>query len=154
LLRPRPEERLDGQEVLRLVGDTPHAPRSQVGTVSVQTLQPVPFVGRVAELGQLRAAFESIGPGAAIVVVEGESGIGKTALVRRFSEELFVERPEIVTLKGRCYERESVAYKAFDGILDALSRHLTRLPDGEAASLLPGWKSAVLAQVFPVLGRV
>lgn len=35
------------------------------------------------------------------------------------------------------YERESVPYKAFDGVIDALSSALRRLPEVDAARVLP-----------------
>ncbi|MGA7923610.1 MAG: AAA family ATPase [Thermoplasmata archaeon] len=47
--------------------------------------QPVPFVGRKEELGQL---FEATSAGLAIVHVQGPSGIGKTALVARHVRRL------------------------------------------------------------------
>jgi ATP/maltotriose-dependent transcriptional regulator MalT len=51
----------------------------------VSTTGSVPFVGRRAELDRLREAWDAVRAGAArIVGVEGDPGIGRTALVRRF----------------------------------------------------------------------
>jgi hypothetical protein len=85
--------------------------------------------------------------------VHGESGVGKSALVRRFTETLKTTDGETVVLSGACYERESVPYKAVDGLIDALSRYLVRIDKAEAASVLPR-QAALLTQVFPVLARV
>jgi len=147
LLRRKPEERPDGAAVLRRLGERPQPAPGEFGFPKTAR-----FIGPTEELHQLWNAFRN--RRATVVLVEGESGIGKTELVRRFTEELGVERPDAMILAGRCYERESVAYKAFDGILDALTQSLTRLPGEETESLLPGSRRAVLERVFPVLGRV
>lgn len=87
------------------------------------------------------------------MVVRGESGIGKSALVKQLLEELRARAPDALTLAGRCYERESVPFKAFEGLVDALSRHLASQPGEEAAAVLPR-DASLLGQVFPVLRRV
>ncbi len=115
---------------------------------------PAAFVGRGTELAMLRSIYRSAGTGrASVVIVHGESGVGKTALVRRFLELVTAESPPALVLEGRCYERESVPYKAFDGVIDELGAWLSRLPPEVVASILPD-HVAVLAEMFPGLRGV
>jgi hypothetical protein len=142
LLRLDPEDRPGAAAILRRLG----APD--------QIEPPLPaasgFVGRRRELLLLRAAYADARRGAPVaVLVEGESGVGKSALVRRFLEEL----GDAVVLRGRCYERESVPYKAVDEVVDALGRHLAQLPLREAMRLLPP-EASLLSVAFPTLSRV
>jgi hypothetical protein len=84
-----------------------------------------PFVGRSVELSALHAACADVQLGQPIaLLLSGRSGIGKTALVARFVEQL---RGQATVLHCRCHERESVPYKAFDGLVDALAEELTPL---------------------------
>jgi serine/threonine protein kinase/tetratricopeptide (TPR) repeat protein len=109
------------------------------------------FVGRKGELAELRASFDRSRKGSlATALVCGESGIGKSYLVRQFARDLAADHPELVVLEGRCYEREAVPYKALDGIVDALSRRLSRVSTDELDSVLPR-RRAALAQLFPVM---
>jgi hypothetical protein len=128
-----------------------------VGQVVSQPLRPGArwrFVGRQRHLDQLTDAYETAKAGrAATVHVHGNSGIGKTALVRHFLEQLRADEENVVVLSGRCYERESVPYKALDSIVDRLSRYLRGLAPLEAEVLLPRDVRA-LGRLFPMLGEV
>jgi serine/threonine protein kinase len=154
LLSRNPAKRPGGSEIRRMLG--PSADTPPVVSVPVP---PTPstasqlFIGRERELGELRQAFEATRKGAAITAyIIGESGVGKSALARRFTEEITQERGAVV-LTGRCYERESVPYKAVDGIIDALARYMSKLPREQSAGLLP-LRAALLPQIFPVLRQV
>lgn len=112
------------------------------------------FVGRDRELEQLRAAFERSRAGiSSAVLVVGESGVGKSALVRRFCDGVGEFVSSRLLLRGRCYERESVPYKAIDEVVDALSRYLTELPEPARDELVPS-NAALLGKIFPVLRRL
>ena len=142
LLRVDPAARPRGSEVLRRLGleDEP-------GQL-LQRVQDAWFVGRRAELAVLAAAFAAATAGSPrVVLIEGESGMGKSALMRRFLERI---PAETVVLRGRCYERESVPYKAVDQLMDALGVHLSRLASADVEALLPPHVEQ-LEQVFPVL---
>src|SRR5205085_1321617 len=105
------------------------------------------------ELAALWAAHRDATLGQAVmVVVSGESGIGKSELCRAFLDQVRAERMDVV-LGGRCYEREGVPFKAIDPLIDELSRHFRKLSREEAAALLPRDVFA-LVNLFPVLGRV
>lgn len=149
LLSRNEAERPDAAAVLRQLGAA--APTSPPPP-AVSASMTVPFAGRDRELARLLGAL----PGehqAAVVLVTGESGIGKSTLVRRFIEGARVRRPELVVLEGRCFERESVAYHALDSLIDHLSSFWRSLPAREAAELVPR-EASLLPRLFPVLGRV
>jgi len=129
-----------------------------VARVSSRTVpeddRPTPFVGRSAELGALDAALDEVAAGSAVAVfVEGESGIGKSALVKSFVDRVETRRDGALVLAGRCYERESVPFKGIDGVVDALARELARRHPVDVALLLSPEVEA-LARLFPVLRRV
>ena len=111
------------------------------------------FVGRRQYLDLLDDAYARLERGeAGVLCVHGRSGVGKTALLEHFLENTVTARGGIL-LEGRCFEQESVPYKAVDNLIDALAQLLLDLPADRVLDLLPRNIQA-LARVFPVLRRV
>jgi serine/threonine protein kinase/tetratricopeptide (TPR) repeat protein len=151
LLKREPGARPTGDEVLQRLGGPGGGPSSPAAAGSGPRSRL--FVGREQQLGALAESFTAVRRGqTSAVFVHGRSGAGKSTLLQRFLDEL-VERGEAVVLGGRCYEQESVAYKAIDTLIDSLTRFLRRLHRHEAEGLMPR-DVAALARVFPVLRRV
>jgi eukaryotic-like serine/threonine-protein kinase len=151
LLRCAPEERPTGRQVLARLGVRESRPMSPTPIAGIRHRPPL--VGRGPELQALHEAFIAARTrGSVVMRVRGASGMGKSALVQHFLEGL-TSRSDAVILRGCAYERESVAYKAVDGMIDALSRCLMALEQRGAAIPLPpdAW---ALACLFPVLRRV
>src|SRR5262249_10981581 len=106
LLRVDVRSRPPGLQVLARLG-VHETSASSVDAVAAPTAS-VPFVGRQQELLALQAAFdESCGGQAVTMLVHGESGLGKTALVRKLLEDLERRDNQVLAFTGRCYERES-----------------------------------------------
>ncbi|MHB8862902.1 MAG: serine/threonine-protein kinase [Pirellulaceae bacterium] len=111
------------------------------------------FIGREEPLGRLLDAYAaSKSEQLTCVLVHGPPGIGKTALVERFLQQIEPQE-DVLVLRGRCYERESVPYQALDSIVDDLTDRLAAWPHDELRRLLPA-NLGPLLQVFPALGRV
>ncbi len=143
LLRREPSERPSGLEIDRLLG----------GDASSRATEDVdaPFLGRSEQRAALHRALDHARAGETVVVeLHGASGAGKSALVDRFLADA---GDDVLVLRGRCYEQESVPYKSVDGIVDALVRHLLHRPFEERDVLLTPHTSA-LARLFPVIERV
>ena len=150
LLCRDPDRRLSGCDALDKLADS--------GTRHHETRRREPrrrkpcFVGRARQLSMLSASFAAVREGrAAAVCIHGPSGIGKTALVRQFLNQL-PHGDDVVVLRGRCYQHESVPYEALDGIIESLSTYLRALPR-QAAALVPP-EAGVLARAFPVMRQV
>jgi len=150
LLRRDPESRPTGREVLRALG----VRRSAFLQLATQSPAEDPFIGREKPIAELHDAFRATREGKTVVVyVHGNSGMGKTTMVRNFLDQLKESDRATIVLQGRCYERESVPYKALDGVVDSLSRHLASLRRAKAEELMPQNRPA-LARVFPVMLQV
>jgi len=161
LLATRPRDRPSGGAVLaRLAALSPGGAARGVtdggpGPAAGEPVAAAPrksLVGRRKHLFALSETLAEVKRGrAATVYVHGRSGVGKSALVQRFLEEAV--GAGAVVLAGRCFEQESVPYKALDSVVDSLTRYLRQLPSTEAALLMPR-DVAALTRLFPVLRRV
>jgi serine/threonine protein kinase len=154
LLRIDPARRPTASAILSRLGEAEAAAAKKTPAPASTATQTHPFVGRARELEALREAFAEVRRRGEPIAffVQGESGLGKSALVRRFTDAVAHDE-EAVLLAGRCHERESVPFKAVDGVVDALARWMQRLRTVEATALVPQ-KASLLLQVFPVLRRV
>jgi len=150
LLERDPARRPDGETVLRRLGS---AQRTDTAQRRAKPAVDAPLIGRERQLAELRQAFATARDGQAVAVyVQGPSGIGKSALVEHFLQRLAADEDTIV-LRGRCYVRESMPYKAVDGIVDSLTRFLRSLPETELAQALPA-DALLIVELFPAFGRV
>ncbi len=150
LLAPDPAERPDAAEIIRRLGARAQSDRGAAAQ-DAESLESTLFVGREPELRALGEAFEAMREGRFVAVrIAGLTGLGKSSLVHHYLNELQArEGPgEVLVLRGRVYERESMPYKAIDSVIDALTGHLMEHPDLP----LPGAVGA-LAHLFPVLRR-
>jgi serine/threonine protein kinase len=144
LLAPLPGDRPTGREVLRRLGSG-----SGDGSTTAR-----PFLGRERHLSVLHAALADVRRGRTVTVcLHGPSGVGKSALAHQFVEQLRGQEGAVV-LQGRCYERESVPYKALDELIDALGRRWGLLPPAQAETLVESRNLGPLVRLFQTLGRV
>jgi tetratricopeptide (TPR) repeat protein len=160
LLRRRPEDRPSGSEVLRRLGNDEAAEdlaledsRVRARAATQARGRRMSLVGRQRHHQALEAALGAVCHGRTVAFfLHGPSGAGKTALLQSFVDEER-DRGHAIILTGRCYEQESVPYKALDSLIDALGRYLAHLPPEEATAVLPRDVGS-LARVFPSLRRV
>ncbi len=152
LLQRNAEDRPTAEAILqRLTAAGVETYRATVAAAA--TIEKTPLVGRDQHLATLQACYGEMGQGQAVLVfVHGNSGMGKSALLQEFCDRVRRQAPAVV-LSGRCYEQESVPFKALDSLIDSLCNYLRRLPRAEADVLMPRDIQALM-RVFPVLGRV
>lgn len=151
------EDRPNESEIMQIIGVRAMSEPIMRRVDEEQTL----FLGRAPQVVALSQAWRGSGHEKPVVAhITGPAGIGKSALIDSVLEQLrdgplggekMGQRP--IVLSGRCYERESVPFKAFDAVIDALTRHLLRLSKDEQQALFPR-DMMMLARMFPVLQRV
>ena len=151
LLRREPADRPAVAQILDLLSG--QAPAKDSETTSTTSVPFDDFVGRERHLSELWAALADAHTSPVTVHVHGQSGMGKTALIQRFLRHVKTREAKAVVLAGRCYERESVPYKALDSLVDDLCNYLKQLPQVEVERLIPRDVMA-LCRLFPVLQTV
>jgi len=126
-----------GQEAGEAAASRPERPPSRRQPPLI-----LPFIGREAEMAQLQGWWQQTLQGrGGLVMVAGETGIGKTRLVEEFAKAVETEGGRV--LVGRA----AIAGTPYQPILDALRRALPLLA---ALDLPPLWL-AVVALLLPEL---
>lgn len=149
LLDRDPRRRPTAADVLRCIGADDLAEGLRDARVGAE--QTVEIVGRERHLATLRDHFNEVAGGKTIsLFVHGRSGMGKSVLVRKFLDEV---KQSAVILEGRCYEQESVPFKALDSLIDSLAVCLDGMSPDTTRKLQPD-DSLPLTRLFPVLGQV
>lgn len=105
------------------------------------------FVGRRAELELLITSAAASRKRGSAVLVQGESGVGKSALLRHARRAMTRLSPLSLILAGRCYERESVPFKAIDSVMESAAEYLRGRPS-EAKAVLEEADRLFLSQAF------
>src|SRR5438034_5884466 len=101
LLRRDADARPTGREVLRALGARTTGPLS-ASFVSVTAESS--FIGRERLLAELHDAFSATREGETVsVYVHGNSGMGKSTLVRTFLDQIKEQKRKPIILQGRCY---------------------------------------------------
>lgn len=152
LLDHEPAKRPRVEEIMRCFRDSDDA-ELMVLPQRTAALRSVDLVGRERHFGKLRESFAKVSAGDTLsMFVHGKSGMGKSVLVRGFLDGIEASE-EAIVLEGRCYEQESVPFKALDSLIDSLAVHLATLPEDTVHGLMPRDRKA-LTRVFPVLGGI
>ncbi|HND55561.1 MAG TPA: serine/threonine-protein kinase, partial [Pirellulaceae bacterium] len=150
LLNREPEKRPGPDRILAVLDGTADpqllaAPRDSTA---------LKLVGRERQLADLREAYKALENGQTTnLFVSGRSGMGKSTLVEAFLGEL--RHTNAAVIFGRCYEQESVPFKALDSLIDSLTTFLLVAQEtpGQVELYMPR-DAALLVRLFPVLGQV
>ncbi|MCA1842267.1 MAG: AAA family ATPase, partial [Actinobacteria bacterium] len=110
-----------------------------------------PFVGREAELAELRRLVGRVRAGAgALVMVGGEPGVGKTRLAQEISSAC--AREGFQTFTGHCYEMAGA--EPYVPVVEAYEQALAQAASPEAFRRFLGDEAPEIARLVPKLRRL
>ncbi|QGJ72038.1 Hypothetical protein PBC10988_37530 [Planctomycetales bacterium 10988] len=113
----------------------------------------LPFVGRAKLRTEIRELVNKIQQGeSALFWLEGESGLGKSSLLRVLREDL-LQGEDLWVFRGACNPLESLSFKALEGPIEDLTEQLSRKSQAEQSAIFPE-SPTLLAQMFPALHRL
>ena len=152
LLNPDPDQRPQGEDLLTRLGSDNLGLQWRVASTALER-ESTPFIGRGPEFVKMETVLvDALGKNELTIYnVKGTSGIGKTALVRSFLEKMS-KAYDISVFHGRCNENETLAFKAFDALVDEITDHIIR--EKIRDNKLFNEDGMLLRKLFPVLGQL
>jgi len=152
LLQRAPGSRPSGREVLETLSALSGLKLSDAVVVSPDRADT--FLGRDQPIQRLHAAFaETSGGNTSVCVhVYGASGIGKTAVIEKFLEEVKSTGSPFILLHGRCYKSDAGGDNGLDEFIDQLALFLERVKPQLGTFPLPKHFDQ-LVRLFPLLRR-
>ncbi len=138
---------LENQLPARPVGEMPPAPDAPA---IPNVPESYPLTGREAELAQLLNIFWTGAGQGALVLIDGEPGIGKT----RLAEEILriAQQAGAPTLTARCYQGETQL--AYGPLLEGLPAILGQPGSLEALDKIPAQWLSEATRLVPMLGEL
>ncbi len=113
--------------------------------ISLRFIIPQVVVGRDAELAVLHGAFDRVARGAVeLMLVQGEPGIGKSALVNEIHKPIVAKRGYFISGKYDQFRR-SVPYSSIIQAFQGLARQIL----AESDERIREWKSRILHSLGP-----
>ena len=105
------------------------------GSGELRSQQPEPIIGREAELARLRGLVDPNPPAGQVLLVVGEAGMGKSALLADAAERARAAGMRVLSVSGR--ESESgLAFAGLHQLLRPVLSSVAGLPGRQARALL------------------
>lgn len=142
LMASVPEQRANGQDIRTVL---------QASSTLLPLSSPTGFVGRQDALVVLTEAWQRCcASQLSVVLLKGVHGIGKTRLVKEFSQRLRDSTTPHFWLDSRCSLHERIPFPAFDSIIEAMVQSLSKYDKSTIQNII-GPDNDVLSRIFTVL---